>query len=110
MIHCWKQQTKVIYKYDVTIACGEKLIKAHTIVISLILRIMDQITSFNIQIESLLKNKEAIQKDVERYEATRLVLVSQINILKEDKASNQNDDNVVELKILETMSTTLNVK
>ena len=69
---------------------------------------MDQITSFNIQIESLLKNKEAIQKDVENYEATRLVLVSQINILKEDKASNQNDDNVVELKILETMSNTLN--
>ena len=68
---------------------------------------MDHISSFNDKIDSLLKNKQKIQKQVEDHETTRLELISEITVLKKELASKQDDDNNVQLKITETMCNTL---
>lgn len=68
---------------------------------------MEQVSSLNTKIEFLLKNKENIKKNVEDHEESRLTLLSEIDVLKKDLSLHHNDENIVKIKIFETMTNTL---
>ena len=96
------------YFCDVKLFCEDIKFASHIVVVcSLKISKMDLVSSLNTKIEFLLKNKENIKKNIEDHEESRLTLLSEIDVLKKDLSLHHNDENIVKIKIFETMTNTL---